>query len=70
MLSRTYKKTVFIDFGLSKIVKEVMGFKTVTSFCGSVRLCTNEMMDCFLQKRNLKVDLYYNDLHCLQGSLF
>jgi len=35
MVSTTYDKPVFIDFGLSNIIKEACGFKTLTHFRGT-----------------------------------
>lgn len=35
MWSRTYKKPVLIDFGLSKVLNEKVGFLTFTSFFGT-----------------------------------
>jgi len=37
--SSEYNKIVFIDFGLSDIVKEGLGFKSLVSFRGSPQFC-------------------------------
>ena len=66
MLSPSFRKPVFIDFGLSTIVKEQIGFKTLSSFRGSMNFCSDEMAECYIKKTKKKVDLYYNDLHCLE----
>ena len=66
MLSPTYRKPVFIDFGLSKIVKEKVGFKTLTSYAGTINFCSDEMAKCLWEKTDSYIDLYYNDAHCLE----
>jgi len=37
--SSEYNKIVFIDFGLSEIVKEKCGYKTFVNFRGSPNFC-------------------------------
>lgn len=39
---------IFIDFGLSKIVKETQGEKTRTFFRGSIQFCSSEMENQYL----------------------
>jgi len=39
--SRHFKKFVFLDLGLSKIIKESQGNKTLTKFRGSLYFCSN-----------------------------
>jgi serine/threonine protein kinase len=41
MLSKYYRKVVFIDFGLANFIKEEIGFKTYTSFKGSINFCSD-----------------------------
>jgi len=36
MFSPIFKKAVYIDFGLSEIIKEVQGFKTKFKFRGTL----------------------------------
>lgn len=62
MWSPTYNKYVLIDFGLSKFVKENVGFKTFTAFVGTYRYASPELKKLFVLKTSSKVDLYYNDL--------
>lgn len=38
--SRHYEKPIFIDFGLSDIINENIGYKTLSSFKGTPRYCT------------------------------
>ena len=40
MLSYSFKKAVFIDFGLSTFVKEKIGQKTWTKFVGTINFCS------------------------------
>ncbi len=69
MLSPHHKKTVFIDFGLSKFIEEKIGFKSMTHFVGTLNFCCNEMTRCFLEDIALPVDLYYNDLISLENTI-
>jgi serine/threonine protein kinase len=69
MYSSFYKRAVYIDFGLSKIVNERAGFKSMTNYSGSINYWSPEMNLCYMKKKPQFVDLYYNDLHCLEASL-
>lgn len=69
MFSRELNKAVFIDFGLSAIVAEQVGHLYLTEFVGNVNYCSRQMMKCFLEDKKMEVDLFYNDLHALEGSL-
>ena len=69
MFSPSKKKMVFVDFGLSQIIQEELGKQTITSYVGSINFCCLEMKNCFNSKTNGYVDLYYNDLFCLEGSI-
>lgn len=63
MLSYFHKKIVFIDFGLSKVVNEDLGFKTLTSYHGTPKYVSAEMLKLFsIDAKEDYVDLYYNDL--------
>ncbi len=66
MFSPFFNKLVFIDFGLSQLIKEERGFKTLTFFCGTPKYVHSEML-CLLSIDEILgyVDLYYNDLVCL-----
>ena len=44
MLSPSFRKPVFIDFGLSTIIKEELGTKTFTDFVGSMNFASDEMV--------------------------
>ena len=46
MLSPSFRKPVFIDFGLSKIIKEEKGYKSLSGFVGTVNFCYKEMANC------------------------
>lgn len=41
MYSSTYQKYVFIDFGLSNIIQEDIGYKTLTNFVGTLKYCSD-----------------------------
>jgi serine/threonine protein kinase len=61
-------KAVFIDFGLSEIIKEERGFKTFCSFRGTPNYCTSEMIS-LMGKSYGDVDLYYNDAYGLEAAV-
>ncbi len=44
MYSPYHKKNVFIDFGLSKVIEENCGFKTLTAFNGTPKYVSPEML--------------------------
>lgn len=72
MLSPGHRKPVFIDFGLSRFVAEDLGEKSRTRFYGSINFCSADMAKCFSWANRSKdgwVDLYHNDLVCLEGSV-
>ena len=45
--SSEYNKVVFIDFGLSEIIKERLGYKTLVNFRGSPQFCGPEIIKLF-----------------------
>jgi serine/threonine protein kinase len=60
--SPAYNEYVFIDFGLSRMIKEVRGQKTLSSFTGSLNYCSSEMLDLYVKDSLGMVDLYSNDM--------
>lgn len=66
MWSLKYMKPVFIDFGLSKCIKEDVGEKTLTTFFGTFGYCYEEMRKLFEESKIGFIDLYFNDVHCLK----
>ena len=68
MYSPSFRKLVFIDYGLSRFISESVGYKTLTGFTGSINVCSPEMRKAYIDKKKQPVELYYNDLHCLEGS--
>ena len=44
LYSNFRKDFVFIDFGYSEMVKEKLGFKTLTNFAGTLGYCAPEMV--------------------------
>lgn len=66
--SPAFNRAVFIDFGLSEIVREAKGEKTETRFKGSMAYCSEAMKKCLTVGR-AEVDLYENDEVCLENSL-
>lgn len=69
MLSPHFKKAVFVDFGLSKLIGEKRGEKSRTMFVGTINFCSDEMGNLAFQEVSKRIDLYYNDLHALSSSL-
>lgn len=69
MYSPRRGKNVFIDFGFSEVIAEECGRKTKTAFRGTPQFVSFEMFQLFtLTSESAYVDLYYNDLVCLQNS--
>jgi serine/threonine protein kinase len=69
MYSLTFKKWVFIDFGLSRIVKENPDEKSYTGFCGTYAYCDKDMQVLFDRSIAGWVNLYWNDVIGLERSL-
>lgn len=69
MWSPQFQKNVFLDFGLSRLLKETMGSKTVTTFSGTYRFCCDEMKNLFGTGKSALVDLYFNDIYGLNESV-
>ncbi len=68
MFSWVHQKVVFIDFGLSKVIAEDCGFKSLTKFRGTMQFVCKEMLDLFTANDSMgRVDLYFNDLTCLNN---
>lgn len=40
MFSPSYNKNVFVDFGSCIFIKECIGFKTKTSYYGTLQYCS------------------------------
>ena len=68
MWSPSFKKNVFIDFGLSTVVKEKPGQKTYTGFCGTFEHSYSEMKTLLIETSKGYVDLFYNDLFGVKSS--
>ena len=49
MYSKIFKKLVFIDYGFSMVIEQNVGFKTKTSFKGTVNYVSEEMLKIFLE---------------------
>jgi serine/threonine protein kinase len=45
--SPSMNELVFIDFGLSSVIEEKIGFKTGTRFAGSLNFCSPDMKECY-----------------------
>jgi len=63
MFSKEFNKPVFIDFGMSELISEHLGFKTFTTFKGTAGFCGKDMLKCMTNPSY--VDLYANDVTCL-----
>ena len=44
MYSKTYNKTLFIDFGTSVVLNQPIGVKSLTNFAGTTGYCCDEML--------------------------
>lgn len=69
MYSPSHKRLVFIDFGLSTLINEEIGMKTMTNFIGNIEHCSPQMKKAYVEDKEVPVDLYYNDLYALKSSL-
>jgi serine/threonine protein kinase len=70
LFSPHFQKAVFIDFGLSEVIVEPLGFKTLVQFRGSPAYCSEEMSHLLGEYSiNDYVDAYHNDLHGLEKTL-
>ena len=66
--SRTQNRFVFIDFGLSRLIAQKRGHKTLTQFVGTLSYCSPEMRKCYILQDKFLVDLYDNDEYALNKS--
>lgn len=66
MWSPNHKKNVFIDFGLSKLIKEKPGEMTFTFYFGTYLYCSEEMKSLLVKNKKGYVDLYFNDIMALK----
>ena len=57
---------IFLDFGLSKFVKEDVGEKTLSKFVGTIHSASPQMRKTYYLNKAMWVDLYYNDLWGLE----
>jgi serine/threonine protein kinase len=69
VISEELGEPLFIDFGLSEIIKESCGFKTLCAFRGTPNYCSPEMIG-IIGKGAAFVDLYYNDACGLQITAY
>ena len=58
MFSPSLKKFVFVDFGVSRIIKEEKGEKTFTDYFGTTKYSSEEMLLLSIIKKEGQVDLY------------
>lgn len=66
MWSPSYQKNIFIDFGMSKVVKENIGQKSFTSFFGTYNFCSEDMKKLLIDNSSGYADLYFNDIFALK----
>ncbi len=59
-----FGKVIFIDFGLTRIIKERVGEKTTTAFMGTY-LYVSSAMKALIHGGKSPIDLYHNDRYCL-----
>lgn len=69
MLRKSNNESIFIDFGLSECIAESFGFKTETSFVGTLNYCSSEMALAFKKDIKMHIDMYLNDAIGLTKSL-
>ena len=66
MWSEEYQKNVFIDFGMSMVVKEKPGQRTLTHYFGTYGFCCDDMRKLLFEQKVGYVDLYHNDVYALR----
>ncbi len=64
MYSREFGEPVFIDFGLTKSLKESVGEKTLTEFVGTFNYASPDMKQLISSGKGY-VDMYANDYRSL-----
>ena len=69
MFSPSLKKFVFVDFGVSRIIKEEKGEKTMSGCFGTPQYWSEDMLILNMTNKEGEVDLYKNDEHCLTVTL-
>ena len=69
MFSVSYGKNVFLDFGVSEVVKEEVWEPTLTKFKGTYEYCGEEMKKLFIKKKQGLVNLYMNDVQMLERTV-
>jgi len=47
MFSQYFNKYIYLDFGLSEIIKESPGNKSLFNFRGTIDYCSSEMLNLF-----------------------
>lgn len=67
--SPTFKKCVYIDYGLSLLLQTKIGYKTYTKFAGTLNYCSEEMKFTYFFQKGKFIDLYYNDSISLKKTL-
>ena len=65
--SSKLKKWVFLDYGMSQIVREGLGHRTDIRYSGTMGYMSQEMMTNCLNRK--PVDLYGNDAHALAQTV-
>ena len=58
MYSPNYDRPVFIDFGLSRLIEENIGFRTISNYVGTIDYWSPEMTQCYIDKKPMLIDLY------------
>jgi hypothetical protein len=69
MYSRSTKKLLFIDFGLSEYISTPIGYKKSTKFIGTFQFSSPEMQKLLFYNETGLIDLYYNDAYSLNVAL-
>ncbi len=62
--SPNFDDLIFLDFGLTRIIKERAGEKTMTAFMGTY-LYVSSAMKTLIHGGKSPIDLYHNDKCCL-----
>lgn len=69
LFSPSFRKLVFIDFGVSRLLSETPGYTTPTRFVGTLETSSPAMAALLATNQVGYVDLYYNDAFAFSKSL-
>ena len=67
--SAEFERWVFLDFGFTTFLREIIGEKTYSKFIGTFRYTYDEIQKLYYLNEGDRVDFYYNDVYGLERSI-